>query len=191
MEYQEDVWACPIDLLCISWGSLEDQIDCLWQKLGECCLINFKLKVIILLTKWARTWRACRMLVSRATSGKQAKSLMAWLCVIHTNKQDFRFVFVWCNLLVHQTHGGISGEFGVESESRANGISQEIPEQMKFLGNLVWRTFSKNCWIFAKWDSERCEIPHSLVMLGLCHKQITNQWAYVLVWKMLHLLKVL
>jgi hypothetical protein len=52
---------------------------------------------------------------------------------------------IWCNLLVHQTHGGISGEFGVESKSRANRISREIPEQMEFLGNLVWRTFSKNC----------------------------------------------
>ncbi len=28
MESQEDVWVCPRDLLCISWGSLEDQIDC-------------------------------------------------------------------------------------------------------------------------------------------------------------------
>ncbi len=165
--------------------------QCLWQKLGEFCLINYELKVIILLTKQAHTPRACPLLVLQAMSGKRVKLLMAWLCVIHTNKQDFRFVFVWCNLLVHQTHGGISGEFGVESKSQANVILWEIPEWMEFLGNLAWQTFSKNRWIFAKWDSERCEISHSLVMLGLCHKRITNQWAYVLVWKLLHLLKVL
>ncbi len=28
MESQEEVWAHLDDLLCISWGSLEDQIDC-------------------------------------------------------------------------------------------------------------------------------------------------------------------
>ncbi len=168
-----------------------DSINGLWQKLGEFCLINYELKVILLLTKQACTWCAHPVLVLQATSGKRANLLMAWLCVIHTNEQDFRFVFVWCDLLVHQTHGRISGKFGVESKSRVNGISREISEQMEFLGNLLWRTFSKNRWIFAKWDSERCEIPRSLMMLGVCHKRITNQWAYVLVWKMLHLLKVL
>jgi hypothetical protein len=45
---------------------------------------------------------------------------------------------------VHQTHGGIPGKFGVESESRVNGILWEFPERMEFLGNLVWWTFSKN-----------------------------------------------
>ncbi len=119
------------------------------------------------------------------------KLLMAWLCVTHTNERDFRFVFVWCHSVVHQTHGQIPGKFGVESESRANGMSRKFPEQMDFFGNLVWPTFSKNCWIFAKWESKRSEIPHSLATLGLCHKQITNKWACVLVWEMLHLLKVL
>ncbi len=117
------------------------------------------------------------------------KSLMAWLRVIHTNKWDFCCVFVWCHSVVHQTHGRIPDEFRVESKSQANGISREYPEHMEFLGNLVWWTFSRNCWIFAKWESKWSEISHSLVTLGLCHKQITNQWAYVLVWKMLHLLK--
>jgi hypothetical protein len=60
--------------------------------------------------------------------------------------------------------------------SRANGILLEFSERMEFLKNLVWRTFSENCRIFAKWESERSEIPHSLMMLvGLCHHQITNQ----------------
>ncbi len=35
MESQEDVWACPMDLLCISWGSLEDQVDCSWRSLDS------------------------------------------------------------------------------------------------------------------------------------------------------------
>ncbi len=35
MESQEDVWVCPRDLLCISWGSLEDQIDCSWTSLDS------------------------------------------------------------------------------------------------------------------------------------------------------------
>ncbi len=45
---------------------------------------------------------------------------------------------------VHQTHGGIPGEFGVKSESGANGISREFPEGMQFRGNLIWQTFSEN-----------------------------------------------
>jgi hypothetical protein len=47
--------------------------------------------------------------------------------------------------------------------------------EWRFSGNLVWRTFSKNHLIFAKWESERSDIPHYLMTLGLCHKQITNQ----------------
>ncbi len=35
MEYQEDVWVVPRDLLHISWGSLEDQIDCSWTSLDS------------------------------------------------------------------------------------------------------------------------------------------------------------
>jgi hypothetical protein len=46
-------------------------------------------------------------------------------------------VFVWCHSVMHQTHGGIPGEFRVESEARAHGILQEFPEQIEFLGNLV------------------------------------------------------
>ncbi len=39
MESQEDVWVCPRDLLCISWGSLEDQKDCSWTPLDSLELI--------------------------------------------------------------------------------------------------------------------------------------------------------
>ncbi len=46
---------------------------------------------------------------------------------------------------MHQTHGRISGEFGVESKSGANGFLWGFPEQTKFLENLVWQTFSLNC----------------------------------------------
>jgi hypothetical protein len=46
-------------------------------------------------------------------------------------------VFVWCHSVVHQTHGGIPGKFEVKSESGANGILQEFPEQMELIGNLV------------------------------------------------------
>jgi hypothetical protein len=53
---------------------------------------------------------------------------MARLWIIYTNEQDFRVVFVWFHLVVHQTHGGIPGKFGVESKSRANGISWKFPE---------------------------------------------------------------
>ncbi len=53
-------------------------------------------------------------------------------------------MFVWCHSVVHQTHDRIPGEFGVKSESGANGILREFPEQIEFLGNFVWRTFSKN-----------------------------------------------
>ena len=67
---------------------------------------------------------------------------------------------IWCHSVVHQTHGGIPGEFGVESESGANGILWEFPERMELLGNLVWRTFSKNRWISAEWESKRSKIPH-------------------------------
>ncbi len=35
MESQEDVWVWPRDLLCISWGSFEDQIDCSWTSLDS------------------------------------------------------------------------------------------------------------------------------------------------------------
>jgi hypothetical protein len=35
MESQEDVWAHLDDLLCISWGSLEDQIDCPYRQLDN------------------------------------------------------------------------------------------------------------------------------------------------------------
>ncbi len=52
-------------------------------------------------------------------------------------------------------------QVGVESESRANGFFWEFLEQMEFQGNLVWRTFSKHRWIFAKWESKRSEIPQS------------------------------
>jgi hypothetical protein len=53
-------------------------------------------------------------------------------------------VFVWCHSVMHKTHGGIPGKFGVESKSGANGISGEFPEKMEFSRNLVWQTFSKN-----------------------------------------------
>jgi hypothetical protein len=36
------------------------------------------------------------------------------------------------------------------------------PKPLKFCGNLVWWTFSKNCWIFVKWESKRSEIPQAL-----------------------------
>ena len=35
MESQEDVWVFPRDLLYISWGSLENQIDCSWTSLDS------------------------------------------------------------------------------------------------------------------------------------------------------------
>ncbi len=35
MESQEDAWVFPRDLLYISWGSLEDQIDCSWTSLDS------------------------------------------------------------------------------------------------------------------------------------------------------------
>ncbi len=79
------------------------------------------------------------------------KLLMAWLCIIHSNKRDFCSVFEWCHSVVHQTHGGIPGKFRVESKSGANGILREFPEQMD----------SKNHLIFAKWEYRRSEIPQT------------------------------
>ncbi len=35
MESQEDVWVFPQALLYISWGNLEDQIDCSWMSLDS------------------------------------------------------------------------------------------------------------------------------------------------------------
>jgi hypothetical protein len=35
MKSQEDVWVCPRDLLCISWGSLDDQIGYSWISLDS------------------------------------------------------------------------------------------------------------------------------------------------------------
>ncbi len=54
-----------------------------------CNLLRYKI------TKQACTWRACRSIVLQETSRNRRKSLMAWLRVIHTDEQDFCFVFVW------------------------------------------------------------------------------------------------
>jgi hypothetical protein len=47
-------------------------------------------------------------------------------------------VFVWCHSVVHQTHGRIPDKFGVQSESGANGISREFPEQMKIFSEILF-----------------------------------------------------
>jgi hypothetical protein len=51
------------------------------------------------------------------------------------NKSVTRILDAWCHLVLYQTHGRIPN----------NSESSPSPEQMVLCGNLVWRTFSKNC----------------------------------------------
>ncbi len=49
IESQEDVWVFPMDLLYISWGRLEDKIDCSWTSLDS--LDGFLSNVVMLTLK--------------------------------------------------------------------------------------------------------------------------------------------
>jgi hypothetical protein len=57
----------------------------------------------------------------------ERKLLMALLCTICTTERDFCIVFLWCHLVLHQTHGGIPDESKLSPS----------PEQMEFCTNFL------------------------------------------------------